>query len=139
MELKSLWNCPECGRKFTHHNQKHSCGKFTVKEILKSNNPRVILLYERFAEMVKKCGPVIVEPTKTHIVFKSYLTFSAVNLNKYGLNAYVALLRKIDNPRFSYIKTISQKNHIHHFRIKSIKELDNEVQSWLNEAYKSGS
>ncbi len=89
--------------------------------------------------MVKRCGPVTIEPTKTRIVFKSYITFSAVNLNKYGLNIYVVLSRKIDNPRFSYIKTTSSKNHIHHFRIKSIKELNNDVQSWLNEAYESGS
>ncbi len=138
MNLKSIWKCPECGRQFAHHNQYHSCGHFTVKEILKSNSPRVVLLYERFAEMVKKCGPVAIEPTKTRISFRSWITFATLNLNKYGLNVHVVLSRKMKNPRFTHIETISLKNHVHHFRIKSIDELDNEVLSWLKEAFETG-
>ncbi len=88
--------------------------------------------------MVKKCGPVTVEPTKTRIGFKLRITFAAVSLNRYGLNAHVVLPGKIESPRFSRVETHSSKNHVHHFRIKSINELNDEVQSWLRAAYESG-
>ena len=131
----NLWICESCGRKFKYRHQQHTCGKFSVKNLLKGNNPRAILLYERFEELVKRCGPVSIEPTKTRICFKTDTVFTAVNVNKYGLNVSLILHKKLESPRFINIFKASPGKHIHHLKITSLDGLDDEVKSWLKDAY----
>lgn len=138
MTFKSLWTCPLCGRKFANRNQSHSCGHYTVKRHLKGKTPHVRSLYERFVELVNQCGPVTIEPTKTRIGFQVRMIFATVSLKADGLDAHVVLSRRLENPRFARIESISPRNHVHHFWIQSEEELDDEVAAWLEEAYKVG-
>ena len=67
------------------------------------------------------------------------MIFAAVNrLGEQGLAAHVVLARRLENPRFNKIESISAKNHVHHFRIRVAGEIDNEVRGWLAEAYLVG-
>lgn len=66
------------------------------------------------------------------------MTFADVNLKKEWLDAYVILARWRSSPRFTRIQSISPRNHVHYFRIQTLKELDGEVLSWLREAYAVG-
>ncbi len=67
------------------------------------------------------------------------MIFAAVyRLNDQGLHAHVVLARRLENPRFLKIESFSPRNHAHHFKIESIAELDEEVRSWLAEAYLVG-
>jgi hypothetical protein len=138
MAFKGMWTCPRCGRQFANRNQSHSCGSYTVKKYLKGKSPEVKALYERFAELVGKCGPVVLAPTKTRIGFQVKMIFAAVSLTEDALEGHVVLARRLENPRFVRIESISPHNHVHHFRIRSSEEVDDEVLSWLQEAYKVG-
>lgn len=134
-----LWICPKCRRKFAIRNQWHSCGRYTVRDYLKNKSPQAIALYRRFVALVKKCGPVIVVPVKTRISFQVRMNFAAVDrLNNSSLYAHVVLARPHKNPRFSKVESFSPRNHVHHFLIRSLEELDDEVLSWLKEAYEVG-
>ncbi|MBZ5537647.1 MAG: DUF5655 domain-containing protein [Acidobacteriia bacterium] len=137
-KVRPLWRCPKCRRPFANRNQSHSCGHFTVREQLKGKNPQVISLYRRFAAMVRRCGPVILAPTKTLIGFQVKMAFADVMFKRNWLDAYVILARRLENPRFTLILSLSPRNHIHYFRIRSPNELDREVMQWLREAYKVG-
>jgi hypothetical protein len=67
------------------------------------------------------------------------MIFAAVNrLSPDKLHAHVVLARRLESSRFIKIETISARNHVHHFTIEEIKELDDEVLGWLQEAYQVG-
>lgn len=132
MALKNLWICPKCGRRFVNRNQSPSCGYHTIKQHLKGKSPHVIALHKPFLELVMQCGSVIVAPTKTRIGFQVRMIFAALSLKQGGLNCHVVLSRRLENPRFT------PQNNVHHFRIQSMDELDDEVYAWLKEAYQVG-
>lgn len=138
MTLKGLWTCPRCGRRFANRNQSHSCGHYTIKQHLKGKSSLVMSLYERFVELVKRCGPVSIVPAKTRIGFQVRMTFAAVTLKAHDLNAHVVLSRRLENTRFTRIESITPRCHVHHFRVQSMEELDDEVVAWLKEAYEVG-
>ncbi len=117
----------------------HSCGDYSVEKFLAGKSARAISLYERFSALVHECGPVKIAPAKTRIGFQVRMIFAAVNkLNDQGLHAHVVLTRRLKNPRFIRIDTMTPKCYVHHFRIEALSELDDEVRGWLQEAYQVG-
>jgi len=70
--------------------------------------------------------------------FQVRMPFADVLLKKNWLDAYVILARRLENPRFTKIETLSPRNHIHYFWIQSPDEIDGEVLGWLREAYRVG-
>lgn len=136
---KPLWTCPECKRQFANTNQSHSCAAFFVEDFLRGKDAKAVALYERFATLVRECGPGKLAPAKTRIGFQVRMIFAAVNkLGLNGLDAHVILTRQLDHPRFLRIEKISPTCFVHHFRIKQVSELDDEVRAWLQEAYRVG-
>ena len=135
---RSLWRCPRCGRRFANVNQSHACGRYTLPEHLAGKSPDVIALYRRFASMVRTCGPVTVVPEKTRIAFQVRMSFAAVMLKEHWLDGHVVLARRLEDPRFRAIQTISPGNHVHQFRIETPDQLDDRVSEWLLEAYAVG-
>lgn len=66
------------------------------------------------------------------------MSFAAVSFRRDGLNGHVVLARRLENPRFTRIETISPRNHVHSFKLRSLSELDAELLTWLREAYRVG-
>ncbi len=67
------------------------------------------------------------------------MIFAAVNkLSDRGLEGHVVLTRRLQNSRFTRIETMSSKCYVHHFRVESLSELDDQVKTWLKEAYQVG-
>jgi len=117
----------------------HSCGKYSVEKFLAGKSQQAISLYEHFSALILECGPVQIAPAKTRIGFQVRMIFAAVNkLSDRGLDAHVVLTRRLKHPRFTRIDTMTPKCHVHHFRVESLSELDEEVKSWLREAYQVG-
>ena len=117
----------------------HSCGKYSVKKFLAGKSKHAISLYEHFSTLVLECGPVQVAPAKTRIGFQVRMIFAAVNkLSDRGLDAHVVLTRRLEGPRFRRIEMMTPRCFVHHFRVESLSELDEEVRNWLREAYQVG-
>ncbi|MFN2513541.1 MAG: DUF5655 domain-containing protein [Pyrinomonadaceae bacterium] len=117
----------------------HSCGRYSVENFLAGKSHHAISLYEHFSALVLDCGPVQIAPAKTRIGFQVRMIFAAVNkLSDHGLDAHVVLTRRLEGPRFRRIDTVTPKCFVHHFRVESVNELDEEVESWLREAYLVG-
>jgi hypothetical protein len=138
MRRAELWTCPVCGRPFANRNQSHSCGRHTLREYLAGKPPKVIALFRSFVQLVRRCGPVLVIPEKTRIAFQVRMSFAAVSIRSDRIVGHVVLARRLDNPRFTKIESISRRNHIHSFCIHSEEELDDEFLAWLREAYTVG-
>ena len=127
--------CPKCGRTFANRNQWHSCGVYRVDDLLMKADPQVADLYRRFERMVRRCGPVVVSPTKTLIAFKLRATFAACVIEKRALRVGVLLARRHEDPRFVKVVSVAQRSHEHVFRVERPEDLDDTVQAWLREAY----
>lgn len=133
-----MWTCPRCGRQFANRNQSHACGGWTVDDHLREASPEVAGLFHRFVELVERCGPVTLAPTKTRIGFKVRMTFAAVSLRRDRIDGHVILARRLEDPRFVEIVSLGARSHQHRFRLASTEELDDQVLGWLREAYAVG-
>ena len=110
-----------------------------MEKFLAGKSAGAIALYERLSALVHQCGRVKLAPAKTRIGFQVRMIFAAVNkLNDGGLEAHVVLARRVSNPRFQRVETMSPKCYVHHFRVEALSELDQEVAGWLCEAYQVG-
>jgi hypothetical protein len=129
-----LWACPRCRRQFKNRNQAHSCGQFTVEEHLEGKSPEIVELYDRFVELVLRCGKVVVAPTKTRVLFKVRTVFATVAVTNNWLDVVFVLDRRLKNRR---IKKAQEEypGIVHFLRIEKVGELDNDLASWLQEAY----
>ncbi|MBV8216357.1 MAG: hypothetical protein JOZ08_24325 [Verrucomicrobia bacterium] len=137
--MRPLWKCPKCSREFANRNQEHSCGKYSVEDFLDGKTQKAIAIYRAFEELVFGLGSVRLAPAKTRVGFQARMIFAAVNrLSSDKLQAHVVLARRLESPRFTKIETISARNHVHHFVIESVDQLDDEVLAWLQEAYRVG-
>lgn len=131
---KLLWTCPTCRRQFKNRNQSHSCGQFTVDQHLDGKSPEIIDLFEQLADLIQRCGEVIVAPTKTRILFKFRTVFAAVGITKNWLDVVFVLGRRLKNRRIKK----AQKEYpgiVHSLRIEKTDDLDDELATWLQEAY----
>ena len=134
-----MWRCPKCSRQFADRNQEHSCGKYTVEDFLIGKGQEAESLYRAFEKLVLGLGPVLLAPVKTRVGFQARMIFAAVNkLSRDKLQAHVVLARRLESSRFTKIETISARNHVHHFLIETVDQLDDEVLAWLQEAYRVG-
>ena len=131
---KSLWTCPRCRRQFTNRNQSHSCGQFTVEQLLDGKPPEIIDLYQRLADLIQRCGEVVVAPTKTRVLFKVRTVFATVAVTKNWLDVVFVLGRRLKHRR---IKKAQEEypGIVHFLRIGKAEALDDDLAGWLQEAY----
>jgi hypothetical protein len=137
-DLPPLWQCPRCGEKFTSANQWHSCGKYSLEALFAICDPQVFGIYQQFARMVEACGPVTIIPQKTRVTFQARIRFVSLYPRKTHLVGGFVFARRHDHPRFYKIESLSPRNHLHHFRLESQEELDEEFREWIAEAYAVG-
>jgi hypothetical protein len=139
MPRADLWTCADCGRQFANRNQQHSCVKRTVGDFLAGQTDHARALFSSFTEAALACGAVTYAPTLTRVGLQARMIFAAVNrLSDDHLDAHVVLSRRLEHPRFYKIESISPRNHVHHFRLHHVSEVDSDVRAWLQEAYAVG-
>jgi Domain of unknown function (DUF5655) len=136
--LAPLWRCPKCGERFVTRNLWHSCGKFSLTELLSRSEPEVTVLFKKFSKMVRACGRVKTIPQKTRVAFQVRMRFAACYPRKRYLRCTVVLERRLDSPRFARITEFSPQVVLHEFDVRSKDDLNEEVQSWLRESYEVG-
>jgi hypothetical protein len=137
---RPLWTCPKCKHRFVTRNLWHSCSPYTVQDFFAGKNPHAKKLYRALLTFIRAhCGSVAVSPNKTRISFQSRVRFAGVTkADSMGITAGFWLVRKLASPRFTRVEFIPPRNYIYSFRIESEADLDDEVRSWLREAYAVG-
>jgi hypothetical protein len=132
---KPLWTCPHCQRKFAKANQRHSCGQFTVEQYLGGKPAEIVALFDRLVALAKACGPVIVAPTKSMVLFKARTSFAEVKAKKDRLDVQVVIQKRVASPRFTRVTALWPGCVVHSFQVEEIGQLDEEEVGWLKEAY----
>src|SRR5947207_6970792 len=94
-EPKLFWTCPRCRRQFANRNLAHSCGQFTVEQLLDGKPLEIVELYERLADLIQRCGEVVAAPTKTLLLFKVRTVFASVAVSKSWLDVVFVLGRRL--------------------------------------------
>jgi hypothetical protein len=105
---------------------------------VRGKSPEVVAIYRRLEALVTSLGPVRVLPEGTRIAFQVRMSFAAASLRRRWVDAHVVLARRLESPRFRRIESVSPRNHVHHVRLASPAEVDEEVAAWLAEAYEVG-
>jgi hypothetical protein len=129
-----MWSCPRCRRQFTIRNQAHSCGQFSVEQLLDGKPPEIVELYERMADVIQRCGDVVVAPTRTRVLFKVRTVFASVAIGKNWLDVVLVLGRRLKHRR---IKKAQEEypGIVHFLRIETAEDLDDDLVDWLQEAH----
>ncbi len=133
-EPKPLWTCPRCRRQFANRNQMHSCGQFTLEQLLDGKPEEMVSLYEQLDDMISRCGEVVVAPTKTRVLFKVRTVFASVAVGKKWLEVVFVLGRHLKHRRIKKAQA-EYPGIVHFLRIEEAEDVDAEFAAWLQEAY----
>jgi len=112
---------------------------WTVEDHLRNKPPTVIALYQRLVELVRACGPFEYSVAKTAITFKgSRRGFAGAKPTGRGLDGYLDLQRRVEDPRIRRAAPYTKRLFVHQFRISVVDQLDDEFAGWVREAYEVG-
>jgi hypothetical protein len=137
-QAPQLWLCEKCGRQFANRNQSHFCGRHSMEKHFEGKSREVRQLFDAWVRLLRRFGPVRVLPEKTRIAFQVRMSFAAVSVRRTYLVGHFVLARRFEHRRFTSIDTISPRNHVHHFRLSKLSELDKTFSAWAREAYAVG-
>jgi hypothetical protein len=135
---RELWTCTECGRAFANRNQPHACGRHHLEAHFAGRPPEIRALFDALQVRVQACGPVRVLPEKTRIAFQVRMSFAVAIPRRQWMDGHLVLARRVESPVFRRIDSLSPRNHVHHFRLRSPADLTAELDALLREAYAVG-
>jgi hypothetical protein len=130
-----MWACRACRRKFANRNQEHSCGRFPLAAHFRGKDRT---LFDAYLRAVREIGPVSIQPNKTRIGIQVRMIFSAVMVRKSHLRGHFVFARRVEHPRFLKVETISPRNHLHHWELRRVEEIDGQFREWFRESYAVG-
>jgi hypothetical protein len=135
-----MWTCPKCGHKFYNTNQSHSCGSYTVDDLLAGKTRKAIDLYEQFLAAYRRIGPFEVHPVRTRIALLTRMRFCAIN--KFAadhIDVHLVLTEPFpDSTCFFKIDNFSDRFFVHHLRIRHPSDITAEVKGFMKRAYAVG-
>ena len=105
-----------------------------MEQLLDGKPQEIVELYERLADVVHRCGGVVVAPTKTRVLFKVRTVFASVAVSKNWLDVVFVLGRRLKHRR---IKKAQEEypGIVHFLRIEKAEDLDPDLVGWLQDAY----
>lgn len=114
--------------------------EWTVESHLRDKPAPAVALFHGFVALVAACGPFTYSPAKTTITFKGVRRgFAGARPTANGrLIGYLDLQRAVVDPRITNVSPYTKKLFVHHFRIESPDQLDDEFAGWVREAYAVG-
>jgi hypothetical protein len=133
-----LWRCPKCDRGFANRNQSHFCGRHDLESHFVGKDDRARELYDALVRLLRRFGTLTVVPEKTRIAFQVRMSFAAISVRRSYLVGHLVLARRTEDPRFVRIETISPRNHVHHFRLTALEQLDAGFAALAEQAYAVG-
>lgn len=139
VETSDLWTCPACGKRFVNRNMSHSCGPHTVDQFMEGKGPQAWAYWNRLQEVVAACGPYSIVANKTRLEFMVRVRFAGMDaVSERGMSFSFWLKERIDSPRFRKVVLYGRTDWVHHLRINSLDDLDDEVQGWMCRSYQVG-
>ena len=107
----------------------------TVSDHFVNKNPAVRALYDQLVALLRTFGPIEEDPKKTSIHLNRNSALAGVETRKDYLLLNVKSSHPINSSRIEKSEQISAKRFHHKVRISSPNDLDEELKTWLEEAY----
>jgi hypothetical protein len=99
--------------------------------------PRARRLYERFEQLIARCGEYHVSPAKTRITFLGRVRFAGItSLSEDSMTCSFALPYPLRSPRFLKVEEVVPGWWSHRMRLTDPGQLDEQVQGWLRKSYR---
>lgn len=92
-------------------------------------------LYDQLISILRTFGPLEEDPKKTSIHLNRKSALAGVEVRKNYLLLSIKSNHQIKSPRVEKAEQISAKRFHHRVRISSPNDFDNELKTWLQEAY----
>ena len=108
---------------------------FSINDHFANKDPRVRALYDQLVSLLRTFGPVEEDPKKTSIHLNRKSALAGVETRKDYLLLNIKADHPIQNPRVVKAEQVSAKRFHHKIRISSPNDLDEELKTWLKEAY----
>jgi hypothetical protein len=109
-----------------------------LKRHFEGKPPVIKQLYKLLVTRIRQCGPVIILPEKTRIAFQVRMSFAAVQVRASRIVGHLVLAERQERPFFHRIDSISRRNHVHHFRLETPDDLNEEFCQLITKAYAVG-
>jgi hypothetical protein len=108
---------------------------YTVNEHFINKDASVRALYDQLVSLLQSFGPIQEDPKKTSIHLNRKSALAGVETRKDYLLLNIKSNHAIKNPRIVKAEQVSAKRFHHKVRISSPNDLDEELKTWLEEAY----
>lgn len=110
-----------------------------VERHLEGRPAVVVALYGRFVSLVEACSPFACSVSKSAITFKgSHRGFAGAKPKDRSLDGNLDLQRVVTDPRIRSSAPYTRSLFVHHFRITSVDQLDEEFSTWSERRTPSG-
>ncbi len=136
--MRTLWECPRCGRRFANVRQWHSCGNPDLAALLAEASDHAVAIYDEIAAVLLAGGGARVHPQKTRIAFISRMTFASVRLARRWADLDLIVEGPIDDARIRRIELYGPTSFGHQVRITETGEVDDDLRGWLRRARRRG-
>ena len=114
----------------------HSCTTIVLDDAFSRSTPMVRETFDRYVELIARCGPVTVIAQKTRIVVMGRVRFAGAVVHRDRLTLNFALTHRLDDPRLT-VQVYNDRWIAHRFDVRSPADLDlPELADWLCEAYR---
>ena len=118
---------------FANRNQTHACGRHDLESHFSGKPPEMRAIFEAFRAMLERFGPVIVLPEKTRIAFQHRMSFAQLTVRRNRVDGHFVLARRAEDPLFTGVETFSPRNHVHHFRLEDLEQVER-LEDYAREA-----
>jgi hypothetical protein len=103
----------------------HSCSRHTLDERFEGSTSDARAAFERFVELVERCGPVVVIAQKTRIVLMDRVRFAGAVVRRDSVRLNFALTRRLDEPWVESIETyLGGRWNAHRFTARRPADVD---------------
>ena len=108
---------------------------YSVSDHFVNKDPSVRALYDQLVSLLRTFGPVEEDPKKTSIHINRKSAIAGVETRKHNFLLTIKSDHEVKSSRVEKIEKISSKRFYHKVRISSPEDFDEELKTWLKEAY----
>ena len=109
---------------------------WTIDRHLEGGSDHGRALFQRFVDIVAACGEYTTSVAKTTITFKgSRRGFAGARPKGDRLQGYFDVTYRVADPRIRSVAPYQKELFVHHFRVDSLEQMDDEFVRWIADAY----
>lgn len=129
------WTCPTCGRDFARNKQWHSCEKHDLNAIFSDKPQKIIELYKHLISALEPLGPMEIHASKWNITLRAKSTFMSIFPEKKDLALTFVRDEPLDDFPVYQTYQHTKNKWSNHVKIENIEEIDNQLLTWIKDAY----